>query len=133
MSAARPAATAHRRPPGAVGTYTVVAAFAGSTDYTSASSSKTFTITTNQPPTISGTARTPAAPTASDAPWITSTITDDVSVSGATLTYIIGSGTGTQSTPFTETFGTGTARSSPGRAAPAMPTTPGPSRATTAN
>ena len=91
--------------PSAVGTYTVVAAFAGSTDYTSASSSKTFTITANQPPTITATARTPTAPTFANAPWITSTITDDVSVSSATLTYIIGSGTGTQSTPFTETFG----------------------------
>ena len=35
--------------PSAVGTYTVVAAFAGSTDYTSASSSKTFTITVATP------------------------------------------------------------------------------------
>jgi len=74
---------------------------------------KTFTITANQPPTISGTARTPSSPTASTPVWVTSTITDDVSVGSASLTYIVGSGTGTQSTVFTETFGTNTTQIKP--------------------
>jgi formylglycine-generating enzyme required for sulfatase activity len=58
----------------------------------------------NAAPTISGTTRTPTNPTAADPVWITSTVTDDGSVAGVTLTYSTGSGTGTTSTVFTETM-----------------------------
>ncbi|MEI6656801.1 MAG: choice-of-anchor X domain-containing protein, partial [Verrucomicrobiota bacterium] len=46
-----------------------------------------------------------AAPTVSDAVWVTSTITDDGSVAGAALTYTASTGTLATTTPFTETFG----------------------------
>jgi hypothetical protein len=78
-----------------------------STDQGSLYVEKAFTIAVtdaNDPPTITGTTRTPAAPTASDAVRITSTVTDDGSVSGVTLTYSTGSGTPTTTTVFTETM-----------------------------
>ena len=55
-------------------------------------------------PVIS-TSRSPLSPTASTAVLVTSQITDTASITSATLTYSTGSGTSTQSTPFTETFG----------------------------
>jgi gluconolactonase len=59
---------------------------------------------TNTPPTITGTLQAPVSPTAADAVWITSRITDDGSVGSATLTYSTGSGTPTTTTVFTETM-----------------------------
>jgi len=58
----------------------------------------------NTAPTVAGTTRTPAVPSATDAVWVTSTVTDDGSVSAVKLTYSTGSGTGTTSTVFTETM-----------------------------
>ena len=58
----------------------------------------------NAAPVIALTTCTPTAPTPSDAPWITSRITDDTSVASATLTYSTGSGTATTTTVFTETM-----------------------------
>ncbi|MCE5228217.1 DUF1566 domain-containing protein [bacterium] len=49
------------------------------------------------PPAISGTTRTPSAPTPADAVWVNATITDDISVANANLTYWTGSGTETTS------------------------------------
>lgn len=60
--------------------------------------------TTNQPPVITGTTRLPATPTSADAVRITSTITDDVSVSSATLIYSTGAGASATNTVFTETM-----------------------------
>ena len=57
-------------------------------------------------PSIANTTLTPSSPTSSNAPYVTSSIADANGVSSATLTYTTGSGTGTTSTPFTETFGT---------------------------
>ncbi|MEI6914586.1 MAG: DUF1566 domain-containing protein, partial [Armatimonadota bacterium] len=53
------------------------------------------------PPVITGTARTPLVPSATDAVRVTSTVTDDGSVSGAKLTYSTGSGTGATTTVYT--------------------------------
>ena len=64
------------------------------------------TVVVDELPSLSNTARTPAFPTASDAVWVTSTITDDGSVASANLTYTASTGTPTTTTPFTETFGT---------------------------
>ncbi|MCP4589380.1 MAG: hypothetical protein GY842_01420 [bacterium] len=47
----------------------------------------------NIPPTIVGTTHTPAAPTAADPVWITSTVTDDGTVASVTLSYDAGGGT----------------------------------------
>ncbi len=58
----------------------------------------------NQAPTVSGTTRTPTAPSASDAVWVRSRMTDDGGVSSATLTYSTGSGAPTTTTVFTETM-----------------------------
>lgn len=66
----------------------------------------TATIVGNVFPTISNTTRAPLAPAAADAVKVTSTITDDGSISSATLTYVAGSGTPVTSTIFTETMGT---------------------------
>ena len=61
----------------------------------------------NAAPSITLTTCTPAAPSASDAVWVTARMTDDVSVASATLTYSTGaSSTPVTSTVFTETFGT---------------------------
>ena len=46
----------------------------------------------NDPPTITGTARAPSAPTSADPVWVTATVTDDGSVTNVTLTYDAGSG-----------------------------------------
>ena len=59
---------------------------------------------TNSAPTIATPTLTPTAPTGSDTVWVTSTITDDISVAGAQLTYAVGSGNSTTTTPFTETM-----------------------------
>jgi hypothetical protein len=59
---------------------------------------------TNAPPTITGTTRSPLFPAATEAVWVTSSITDDGSVGSATLTYSTGSGTPTTTTVFTETM-----------------------------
>ncbi|MEI6175759.1 MAG: DUF1566 domain-containing protein [Verrucomicrobiota bacterium] len=64
------------------------------------------TVVVDELPSLKNTARTPLAPTASDAVWITSTITDDGSVASANLTYTAATGTPTTTTPFTESFGT---------------------------
>ena len=64
------------------------------------------TVAVDELPSLANTARTPAAPTVSDAVWVTSTITDDGSVASAALTYTATTGTLTTTTPFTETFGT---------------------------
>ena len=61
---------------------------------------------TDTPPTITGTTRTPTVPSATDAVWVTSTVTDDSAWPSVKLTYVTGSGTGTTTTPFTETMGT---------------------------
>jgi hypothetical protein len=58
----------------------------------------------NQLPAITGTLQSPVSPTAADAVWITSRITDDGSIGSATLTYTTGSGTPTTTTVFTETM-----------------------------
>jgi hypothetical protein len=58
----------------------------------------------NQPPAITGTARTPVSPGAVESVWVTSTITDDGGVGSASLTYSTGTGTGTTTTVFTETM-----------------------------
>ncbi|MCX6868372.1 MAG: aryl-sulfate sulfotransferase [Verrucomicrobia bacterium] len=77
------------------------ASFAGFSGHTLTSGA---TITGNTAPVIANTARTPVAPAATDAVWVTSTITDGGSVAGATLTYLTGSGTPTTTTVFTETM-----------------------------
>ena len=64
------------------------------------------TITGTAYPLITGTALTPAAPISTSTPWVTSTITAAAGLASAKLTYSAGSGSGTQTTPFTETFGT---------------------------
>ena len=46
----------------------------------------------NTPPEIAGTAHAPAAPTAAETVWVTSTATDDGTLSGVVLTYDAGSG-----------------------------------------
>ena len=46
----------------------------------------------NTPPEITGTAHAPTAPTAAETVWVTSTATDDGTVSGVVLTYDAGSG-----------------------------------------
>ena len=46
----------------------------------------------NMPPEITGTAHAPMAPTAADTVWVTSTATDDGTVSDVELTYDAGSG-----------------------------------------
>jgi hypothetical protein len=58
----------------------------------------------NQSPVITGTTRAPVAPSAADAVRITSTVTDNGAVSGATLTYLTGGGTPVTTTVFTETM-----------------------------
>jgi sugar lactone lactonase YvrE/formylglycine-generating enzyme required for sulfatase activity len=60
--------------------------------------------TTDTSPTITGTTRAPSTPSAADVVWITTTVTDDSSVSSVKLTYSTGSGTATTSTVFTETM-----------------------------
>ena len=62
------------------------------------------TIAVNESPAFTNTTRTPLAPTATDAIRVTSTITDDGSIAGATLTYLTGSGLPTTTTVFTETM-----------------------------
>ena len=61
-------------------------------------------------PAIADTTCTPLSPSASSAPWVTARITDASGVAGATLTYSTGSGTGTATTPFTESFGSTAAK-----------------------
>ncbi|MEI8037834.1 MAG: DUF1566 domain-containing protein [Verrucomicrobiota bacterium] len=63
------------------------------------------TVVVDELPSLANTARTPAAPTVSDAVWVTSTITDDGSVASAALTYTATTGTLATTTPYTETFG----------------------------
>gem|GEM_PF-241924 len=78
-----------------------------STDQGGLSVEKVFSLSVtnaNEPPVILGTSRTPAVPAAADAVWVTSTVTDDGTVSGVKLTYSTGTGTPTTSTVFTETM-----------------------------
>ena len=84
------------------------ASFAGFTGHTltPGTSIAGKSVAVDELPSLANTARTPAAPTVSDAVWVTSTITDDNSVASAALTYTASSGTLTTTTPFTETFGT---------------------------
>ncbi|MCX6873116.1 MAG: DUF1566 domain-containing protein [Verrucomicrobia bacterium] len=77
------------------------ASFAG---FTGHSLTPGATIAGNTLPSFSNTARVPAAPTSTDAVRVTSTITDDGSITGATLTYLTGSGAGSTTTAFTETM-----------------------------
>ena len=64
------------------------------------------------------------APTASDAVWVTSSITDDGTVASASLTYLTGSGAGSTTTVFTETMATTDAKPWTGSGAP-LPWTAG--------
>ena len=69
-----------------------------STDQGGLYTEQVFTISVtnvNAAPTITGTSRTPTVPSATDAVWVTSTVTDDSSVASVKLTYVTGSGTGT--------------------------------------
>ena len=56
------------------------------------------TVTPSTAPVISGTTRTPSAPTSAQSVWVTANITDDQAVSSATLTYDTGTGSGTRAT-----------------------------------
>jgi hypothetical protein len=67
-------------------------------------------LTTDAPPTIADTTHLPFRPTANDAVWVTSRVTDDSSVTGVTLTYFTNGGTGTPTTVFTETMRTAPAK-----------------------
>lgn len=62
------------------------------------------TITGNVYPSISSVARTPEAPAVGTSPWITAAVTDDSGVSGVELTYLTGSGSAVNTTPFVETM-----------------------------
>lgn len=64
------------------------------------------TITGNVYPSISSVTRTPEAPAAGTAPWITAVATDDTGVASVELTCQTGSGTPVTTTPFTETMTT---------------------------
>ena len=58
----------------------------------------------NAAPTIAGVSTSPLAPSSTDSVWITGQITDDVSISAATLYYSTGSGTAATTTAFTESM-----------------------------
>lgn len=51
-------------------------------------------VSTNQAPVIANVSISPAIPTTNDTVWITARVTDDVSVANVTLTYGVGSGSG---------------------------------------
>jgi len=77
------------------------ASFAG---FQGHSLTKGTTITGNSFPVIATPVQLPSTPTATDAVWVKSIITDSGEITGATLTYTIGSGTATSTTVFTETM-----------------------------
>lgn len=58
----------------------------------------------NTPPTITGTTRTPSAPSSTTPVWVTSTITDNGAVASAKLTYLVGNATPTENTALLETM-----------------------------
>jgi hypothetical protein len=78
-----------------------------STDSGGLSVEKPFTITVtnvNEAPAVTLTARAPSAPSSWDTVRVTSRVTDDSSVGSVILTYLVGSGTPTTTTVFTETM-----------------------------
>ncbi len=109
-----PRGTALTAVPSTVGTYTVLASFAGSTDYTSAAASTTFTITGQTAPTVhvtdSGGTYNGAAFSATDTvAGVGSQSTASASLEGVTpsLTYYSGaSATGTALSGAPTTAGT---------------------------
>ncbi len=106
--------TALDRRPTATGSYTVLASFAGSTDYTSAAASTTFTITGQTAPTVhvtdsGGTYNSTAFSATDTVAGVGSQSTASASLEGVTpsLTYYSGaSATGTALTAVPSTVGT---------------------------
>ena len=62
------------------------------------------TIAGNAFPSIAAPIQLPSTPTATDAVWVKSQMTDSAGIAGATLTYTIGSGNSTTTTALTETM-----------------------------